>query len=148
MTVKAGHCYIDRHCYADGEFSYYAGTQCMKCDASTPASRQEWSAPDTTNHCFIDGKCYDKDAHKPEGYSESECETCQPSMLATDFTMLPGYQMVDGDCQKMTWAEEAKAAGWHEPCPQNSLARRSRKLAARRSRKLAQLENSDDDDEL
>ena len=96
----------------------------MKCDAG--ASPQEWTGPITDNHCYVDGKCYDKDEHK----SGSDCEKCDPSMLATDFMMVPGYEMrEDGECHKKTWAEEAAAAGWREPCAQNSRSRRSRNLA-------------------
>merc|ERR1712087_267483 len=46
--VKPGHCYIDRYCYADGEYAPYAGDECRKCESATNAI--EWSAPDTTAH--------------------------------------------------------------------------------------------------
>ena len=82
--------------------------------------------------CIRD-RCYDKDEHK----SGSDCEKCDPSMIATDFMMVPGYEMtVDGECHKKTWAEEAAAAGWREPCAQNSRSRRSRNLAQLEKAKL------------
>jgi hypothetical protein len=118
MTVVEGHCYIDRHCYAHGEYAAYDGAQCMHCNATNP---DEWAGPDTTNHCFIDGKCYDQDEYK----SGSACESCQPSMNTMDFSMSDGWAMVDGACHEHTWDELAAAAGWNPPCE-----RRRRKLSA------------------
>ena len=58
-VVKAGHCYIDRHCYAAGDFSPYPGADCMYRGATTEASsgpdttsQTTWSGPDTTSHCL------------------------------------------------------------------------------------------------
>merc|ERR1740133_609773 len=53
--VKAGHCYINRFCYKEGEFSPYADHGCMKCDPTMDA--MEWSGPVTTSSCFIGNKC-------------------------------------------------------------------------------------------
>jgi len=122
MIVKAGHCYIDRHCYAHGEFATYAGAQCMHCNEADP---QAWNGPDTTNHCFIDGMCYDKDEQK----SGSECESCQPSMSTTEHTMADGWAMVDDACHMNTWAEQAALAGWNPPCEAETGSRRKRQLA-------------------
>jgi len=166
-VVKAGHCYVDRYCYEHGAYAVYHGAQCMHCDANS--NQQQWSGPDTTDFCMIDGMCYDKDEHKSTTVGRrtvmSECESCQPSTGVTNlFMMVPGYQMVDGACHKPSWAEEAAAAGWREPCAQASRSRRSRKLAQLEeakeganpaSRKLfktvskdAKYASTDDDDEL
>ena len=57
--VKSGYCFIDRHCYAAGDFSPYPGADCMYCGATTEASsgpdttsQTTWSGPDTTSHCL------------------------------------------------------------------------------------------------
>jgi hypothetical protein len=65
--VKAGHCYIDRQCYTEGEFSPYADHGCMKCNPTMDA--MEWSGPDTTSHCFIGGKCVTEGTHGKVSYS-------------------------------------------------------------------------------
>jgi len=101
-VVKAGHCYIDRHCYAAGDFSPYPGADCMYCGATTEASsgpdttsQTTWSGPDTTSHCFIDGKCVSEGAHEQvvtgQGrrgpiYSDDPCSKCMPSVEATDYS--------------------------------------------------------------
>ena len=36
LDVKEGHCYIDRHCYANGEAAPYPGHHCQKCDRYSP----------------------------------------------------------------------------------------------------------------
>jgi len=90
--VLDGHCYIDRHCYADGDYAPYAGAHCMKCDASK--SKMAWSGPDKSSACFIDGKCIDEGTHKQEckrsGYrtvcSDLPCTKCVPSVNATGYT--------------------------------------------------------------
>merc|ERR1711865_933799 len=53
--VKAGHCYINRLCYKEGEFSPYADHGCMKCDPTMDV--MAWSGPVTTSSCFIGNKC-------------------------------------------------------------------------------------------
>ena len=101
-VVKAGHCYIDRHCYAAGDFSPYPGADCMYRGATTEASsgpdttsQTTWSGPDTTSHCFIDGKCVSEGAHEQvvtgQGrrgpiYSDDPCSKCMPSVEATDYS--------------------------------------------------------------
>ena len=32
LDVKTDYCYIDRHCYANGEAAPYPGHHCQKCD--------------------------------------------------------------------------------------------------------------------
>jgi hypothetical protein len=94
--VKAGHCYIDRHCYTEGEFSPYADHGCMKCDPTMDA--MEWSGPDTTSHCFIGGKCVAEGTGEPMPYScmyrgrpstcykPDPCSKCVPSVSGTAYS--------------------------------------------------------------
>jgi len=94
--VKTGFCYIDRHCYADGNAAPYAGDECRKCDASaTPLS---WSDPVTTSFCFIGDKCVAEGAHAQVGYScmgrygpstcyrDDPCSKCIPSASGTAYS--------------------------------------------------------------
>merc|ERR1719424_1180246 len=67
--VKSGYCFIDRHCYAEGEASPYADQGCKKCDPTTAAGRTAWSAPVTTSMCFIGDKCIAEGTGKPMPYS-------------------------------------------------------------------------------
>ena len=32
LDVKSGYCYIDRHCYANGEAAPYPGHHCQTCN--------------------------------------------------------------------------------------------------------------------
>jgi hypothetical protein len=94
--VKDGHCYIERHCYAAGDFAPYHGAHCMKCDPAM--AKLEWSGPDTTSHCFIGDKCIDAGAHEPVGYScmgrygpstcyrDDPCSKCIPSVSGTGYS--------------------------------------------------------------
>lgn len=60
--VMDGYCYIERYCYKDGDFARYPGSHCLKCNSAV--NKIGWDAPDTTEHCFIDGKCYDNGEHR------------------------------------------------------------------------------------
>ena len=95
--VKAGYCYIDRHCYKAGDFAPYPGAHCMRCDNSTDvgsgvapgAGPMEWSDPDTTSHCFIGGKCMDDGALK----SRSESMKCDVASSTSEYTAVKGYKV-------------------------------------------------------
>merc|ERR1740133_710437 len=88
--VKAGHCYINRLCYKEGEFSPYADHGCMKCDPAMDA--MAWSGPITTSSCFIGNKCIAEGTPEPVGYScngrygpttcykPDPCSKCIPSV--------------------------------------------------------------------
>ena len=93
--VKDGHCYINRHCYQEGDFAPYPGEHCRKCDPTTAASRLEWSDPVTTSMCFIGGKCIEEGAHEQvvtgQGrrgptYGDDPCSVCKPSVSGTEYT--------------------------------------------------------------
>ena len=93
--VKSGYCFIDRHCYAEGEASPYADQGCKKCDPTTAAGRTAWSAPDTTSMCFIGDKCIAEGAHGQvvtgQGrygptYSDDPCSKCIPSASGTAYS--------------------------------------------------------------
>jgi len=97
--VKAGHCYIDRHCYKAGDFAPYPGAHCMHCDPTVAAEGvgsgevgsgpMEWSGPDTTSHCFIDGKCMDDGALK----SRSDSMKCDVASSTSEYTAVKGYKL-------------------------------------------------------
>jgi hypothetical protein len=115
--VKANHCYIDRYCYAHGESAPYAGAECFACDTAKPL---EWTGPDVTAHCHIDGVCQAKGAEK----RGMKCMTCQPAKSTTAWSLMDGWKTVvqtdeDGDeetvCKEITWEEKANANGW-VPC--------------------------------
>ena len=94
--VKAGHCYINRLCYKEGEFSPYADHGCMKCDPTMDA--MAWSGPVTTSSCFIGNKCIAEGTPEPVGYSCSgrygpttcykpdPCSKCIPSVSGTAYS--------------------------------------------------------------
>ena len=100
--VKAGHCFIDRHCYAEGDASPYEDQGCKKCDPTTEAGKLAWSAPDTTSHCFIDDKCIAEGTHGEvctgSGWSQrcspDPCSKCIPSLNATGYSPITGGCMV------------------------------------------------------
>ena len=86
--VKAGHCFIDRHCYAANDTSPYQDQGCKKCDPTTEDGKLAWSAPDTTSHCFIGDKCITKDTH------ENPCSKCIPSVNGTAYSPIAEGCMV------------------------------------------------------
>jgi len=93
--VKSGHCYIDRHCYAEGDFAPYPGEHCNTCDPSASAAApMEWTGPDTTAHCVIDGVCLDDGAHKQVRSGRSMvddlCMKCDVSSSTSAYTAVPG----------------------------------------------------------
>jgi hypothetical protein len=92
--VKTGHCYINRHCYAEGEFAPYPGSECRKCDPTTSAGRLAWSAPDTSSMCFIGGSCIAQGAHKMvrQGYymRPDACLHCDTALSTTDYSAVKG----------------------------------------------------------
>eukprot|EP00964_Phaeocystis_antarctica_P044544 scaffold25594_cov60-Phaeocystis_antarctica.AAC.3 len=116
--VKAGHCYIDHHCYKTGDFSPYPGADCMHCDNPTDvgsgvapdvgsgvapgAGPMEWSGPDTTSHCFIGDMCIAEGAHKQvctgSGWgrrcSDDPCSKCIPSVSGTEYSPIAGGCLV------------------------------------------------------
>ena len=95
--VKSGYCFIDRHCYAEGEASPYADQGCKKCDPTTAAGRTAWSAPVTTSMCFIGDKCIAEGAHgkvadgttdrygRPN-MADDPCSKCIPSVSGTAYS--------------------------------------------------------------
>jgi len=98
--VKAGYCYIDRHCYKAGDFAPYPGAHCMRCDPTVAPGGEvgsgevgsgpmEWSGPDTTSHCFIGGKCMDDGALK----SRSESMKCDVASSTSEYTAVKGYKL-------------------------------------------------------
>merc|ERR1740117_2869177 len=95
--VKSGYCFIDRHCYAEGEASPYADQGCKKCDPTTAAGRTAWSAPVTTSSCFIGNKCIAEGVHGkvPDGttdrygrpnMADDPCSKCIPSVSGTAYS--------------------------------------------------------------
>jgi hypothetical protein len=134
-TVKAGHCYIDRYCYAHEDASPFVGTECMQCDAS--ANQHTWSGPVGIGsaHCMIGGSCIAADAMK----SGSACEQCQPAVKSDGYTLIDGYDYVDGfgsdGCRLHDhWEVEAVRAGWQRPtggCQASGNSRRKLTYAQR-----------------
>ena len=100
--VKASHCFIDRHCYAEGDASPYEDQGCKKCDPSTEAGKLTWSAPNTNSHCFIDDKCITDGTHEEvctgSGYrrkcTPDPCSKCIPSVDGTAYTTIAEGCMV------------------------------------------------------
>jgi len=98
--VMDGHCYIDRHCYADGDYAPYRGAHCMKCDSSK--SKMAWSGPDTSSTCFIGGTCIPEGTHNQvctgsgcrARCSDLPCSKCVPSVNATGYTTVAGGCML------------------------------------------------------
>lgn len=82
--VKSGFCYIDRHCYADGQPSPFAGHECHSCNAQNPLT---WSSPDTSQHCFINDKCVASGVHN------GACEVCNPSTSTTAYSKVAGCML-------------------------------------------------------
>jgi hypothetical protein len=93
--VKSGHCYINRHCYADGTSSPYSGFECFKCDAAVDPL--QWSSPDTSAACFINGACVASGAHAQvrsgRSYVDDPCLHCNPSMSTSDYSAVPGCEL-------------------------------------------------------
>jgi len=87
LDVKSGYCYIDRHCYANGEAAPYPGHHCQTCNSI--ADQTEWSAPDTTSHCYIGGKCQSEGDLK----SRDECSSCQPSVSTSSYSPVAGCNL-------------------------------------------------------
>lgn len=140
--VKAGHCYVDRHCYAANETAPYVGSECMKCNEHTPL---QWSAPNVTEHCFIDDMCVAEGVGKPVSRGVvSDCETCDPSVRSNAYSLKKGFKMdANGGCMEKTWEMEAHDNGW-KPCS-TKTARRLGTMStvpapARRLRRLAEME--------
>jgi hypothetical protein len=142
--VAPGHCYIDRHCYADGEYPVYPTAACNMCEASV--NPLEWSQPDTTNHCFIQGRCYAPGDGKSIGpwwsADESACEVCDPKKATDKFTLKDGYELTlePYKCRESTWQETAIKLGWRVPCPK--AERRARQM--RRLQDLSKLARDQD----
>jgi hypothetical protein len=93
--VQSGHCYIDRHCYAHDTSSPYAGSECTKCDAAIDPL--QWSSPDTSAACFINGACVASGAHAQvqSGYSyvDDPCLHCDPSISGSDYSPVAGCEL-------------------------------------------------------
>jgi len=121
--IKDGHCYIERHCYAAGDFAPYPHAHCMKCDPDK--AKLAWTGPDTTSHCFIDGQCVDEGTHAEvctgSGWSKrcspDPCSECRPSVNTTGYTTFAEGCMLDmatftaacyDDSGMMTMNETAK----------------------------------------
>jgi hypothetical protein len=96
--VKSGFCYIDRHCYADGDPAPYSGSECTKCvAASSGGNPLSWSAPDTSGSCFISGSCVAAGAHAQvrQGYSyvDDPCKKCDPSVSTSAYSDVAGCNL-------------------------------------------------------
>jgi len=93
--VKSGHCYIDRHCYADGTASPYSGSECTRCDAATDPL--QWSPPDTSAACFINGACVASGAHAQvragRSYVDDPCLHCDPSISSSAYSPVAGCNL-------------------------------------------------------
>merc|ERR1712066_314530 len=93
--VKSGHCYIDRHCYADGTSSPYSGSECRKGNAA--ADPLQWSSPDTSAACFISGACVKSGAHAKvrsgRSYVDDPCLHCDPSSSSSAYSSVPGCEL-------------------------------------------------------
>jgi len=93
--VKSGHCYIDRHCYADGTASPYSGSECTKCDAAVDPL--QWSPPDTSAACFINGACVASGGHAPSPIwafnGRDPCLRCDPSISTSDYSPVAGCEL-------------------------------------------------------
>merc|ERR1719159_384985 len=93
--VKSGFCYIDRHCYADGDPAPYSGSECTKCVAATDPLN--WGAPDTSASCFISGSCVASGAHAQvrSGYSyvDDPCKKCDPSVSTSAYSAVAGCNL-------------------------------------------------------
>ena len=68
-TIKAGNCYADDVCIANGAFS--PSRPCFRCDSAT--KQKDLTGPITDNHCFFDGKCVSKGTMAPaySGYNSA-----------------------------------------------------------------------------
>merc|ERR1719191_1607531 len=96
--VKSGFCYIDRHCYADGEKSPYSGSECRKCvSASSGGNPLQWSDPDTSAACFIGGSCVASGAHAQvrsgRSYVDDKCKKCDPSVSTSAYSDVAGCNL-------------------------------------------------------
>jgi hypothetical protein len=60
-TIKAGNCYADDVCIANGAFSPFR--PCFRCDSFL--EQKALTGPVTDNHCYFDGKCHAKGASAP-----------------------------------------------------------------------------------
>jgi len=93
--VKSGHCYIDRHCYADGTSSPYSGSECTRCNAAV--NPIQWSSPDTSAACFIKSACVASGAHaqKKSGYSyiDDKCLHCDPLVNSSAYSPVAGCEL-------------------------------------------------------
>jgi hypothetical protein len=107
LDVKAGYCYIDRYCYADGAAAPYSGYGCYACNAATPL---EWSGPDTTNHCFIDDKCVQVGAFAQvqSGRStvDDPCQMCDNSKNTTGYSAVAGCLLPTSSFQAGCYEED------------------------------------------
>ena len=68
-TVKAGNCYADDVCIANGAFS--PSRPCFRCDSAT--KQKVLTGPLTDNHCYFDDKCVSKGTMAPaySGYNSA-----------------------------------------------------------------------------
>lgn len=93
--VKSGHCYIDRHCYADGTSSPYSGFECTHCNAAVDPL--QWSSPDTSAACFINGACVASGAHAQvrsgRSYVDDPCLHCDPSITGNEYSPVAGCKL-------------------------------------------------------
>jgi len=93
--VKSGHCYIDRDCYADGTSSPYGGSECTRCDAAV--SPLQWSSPDTSAACFINGACVASGTHAQvrsgRSYVDDKYLHCDPSISSSAYSPVAGCEL-------------------------------------------------------
>jgi len=91
--VKSGYCYIDRHCYANGDSSPYSGSECRKCDAASDPLN--WGAPDTSAACFIADSCVASGAHASvhRRRGTDPCKKCDPSVSTSAYSAVAGCNL-------------------------------------------------------
>jgi hypothetical protein len=114
--VKAGYCYIDRHCYSAGDFAPYLGAHCMKCDPTASATAPvSWSGPDTSTMCYIGGQCLDDGtfAKTGSGYSVSDdpCRKCHVATSTSAYTDVKGCMLDMSTFNGGTFAANGSSMG-------------------------------------
>jgi hypothetical protein len=89
-TIKAGNCYVDDVCIANGAFSPVR--TCFRCDSAT--AQQDLTGPITDNHCYIGDACRARGEGAPTYArygSNSVCETCDPDKDPDAWSLASGY---------------------------------------------------------
>ena len=105
-------CFIDNWCVAEGAASPYYGKSCFSCSSS--ANKEEWTGPDLSTSCYINGECIANGAPRmvSAGYSmkASACEVCDITKSTSEWTILNklphgGYDYVKGKCAASSFSK-------------------------------------------